>query len=107
MRHYDICLQTIPGRDIKPAPQTRRSVLPHMPIYQQLLSLADQRDQARRDGDDALAASLKEEAQQIFDAWFDEQEARDDLEVLHQEQLTAARESIGRTAVERVEGLPF
>lgn len=98
MSYYTRCLQTIPGRDARP--QTRRSLLPHLPIYAELLSLADQRDAAKRDGDETRAAALKEAAQQVFDAWFDGEEARYDLEVLAQEQLTAARESTGRTALD-------
>jgi hypothetical protein len=95
MSYYDRCLQTIPGRDIV---RTPRRLLPHMPIYAELLSLAEQRDAARRDGNAALAAQLKEQAQQVFDAWFDDQDLRLSLEVEEQEQLAAAREHAGFTA---------
>jgi hypothetical protein len=97
MSYYNRCLQTIPGRDIQP--QTRRRLLPHMPIYAELLSLADQRDAARRDGDETLAAQLKEQAQQLFDRWFNEQDLRLSLEAEEQKQLTAAREHAGFTAL--------
>jgi hypothetical protein len=94
--YYNRCLQTIPGRDIV---RTPRRLLPHLPIYAELLSLADQRDAARRDGDLARAAALKDEAQALFDRWFDEQDLRLSLEVEEQEQLTAAREHAGFTAL--------
>jgi hypothetical protein len=97
MSYYDRCLQTIPGRDIQP--QTRRRLLPYLPIYAELLSLADQRDAAKRDGDEALAAQLKEAAQALFDRWFDKQDLRRSLEAEEQEQLAAAREHAGFTAL--------
>ena len=99
MSYYDRCLMTIPGRDIRPAQPTRRN-LAHLPFYDRLVAMADEYDRLIVAGLPVAARTVKEEAQSLVDAWFEGRDARLDLEAEEQEQLAAARESIGLTAAE-------
>lgn len=91
MNHYDVCLLTIPGRDIQRRP---RRALAHLPFYDTLVAMADEYDRLKAAGMAVAARSLKEEASQMVDRWFEESDARADLDAEEMEQVAAARAAI-------------
>lgn len=91
MTYYDICLQTIPGRDL---PKRPRRALAHLPFYDVLVAMADEYDRLRQAGQHVAARSVKEEASQMVDRWFEEADARLSLDAEEMEQVTAARAAI-------------
>jgi hypothetical protein len=96
-QHYATCLQTIPGRDIKPKPGRN---LAHLPFYRELLADVAEYDALRKEGNLTAARALKAAGMARIDAWYEDQEARYDLEVLEQEQLTADRAMAGAMALD-------
>jgi hypothetical protein len=82
-----------------------------IPLYDQLLALADQHDALIRAGWETDARATKEQACCLVEQWFDDHEARYLSGAEELEQITAARAHVSATLArwqfEQQEGAPF
>lgn len=94
MKRLDYTTNIQTNRDYDPRPA---ATLAQLPIYDQLLALADQHDALKVAGRHADARAVKEQAQYILEQWFDDQDTRWLASAEELEQITAARAHISAT----------